>query len=37
MANRKNRLKRGIDYLGKQILLHKKKLEKAVKEVRLDK
>lgn len=32
MVNRKKRLQKGIDSIGKQIKLHEKKLEKAEKD-----
>ncbi len=36
MPNRKNRLKKGIESLEKQIKLHEEKLKKAEKEGRLE-
>ena len=36
MTNRKNRLKKGIESLEKQILLHRKKLEIAIEEKKFE-
>jgi len=36
MTNRKNRLKKGIESLERQILLHRKKLEITIEEKKLE-
>ena len=36
MINRKNRLKKGLESLEKQILLHRKKLEITIEEKKLE-
>ena len=36
MVNRKNRLKKGVESLNKQIIIHEKKLEKAIEEGKIE-